>query len=51
MMDASFPVLLKVTLLNEGKYDIRNSFFFKISHFHGTYRDWGKTPVWRFMFF
>jgi hypothetical protein len=50
MMDVSFPVLLRVTLLKEGKYDIRNSFF-KISHFHGTYRDWGKTPVWRFMFF
>lgn len=25
--------------------------FFKISHFHGTYHDWGKTPGWRFMFF
>jgi len=36
MMDASFPVLLKVTLLNEGKYDIRNIFFlrFRISMEH-----------------
>ena len=50
MMDASFPVLFRVAL--SGAVNMTSEIVScQDFAFSWSIRDWGKTPVWRFMFF